>query len=71
MQAFSTKVFYNEETDYFEQVFACGVPSSGGALQREGGGGGGRGGSSLATPSFSSTSMSTLYLTDDCMGSVS
>ena len=68
LQVFSSKVFYNGDTGYFEQVFTGGIPG------REGlgrGGGGGKGGSCFVTPSASSTSMSTLYLTDDCMGPVS
>ena len=68
MQAFSRKVFYNEEKGYFEHVLGSGFPSNG-----EGGIGQGGGKTEWATqlPISSTTSMSMLYLTDDCIGDVS
>ena len=79
-QAFSTKLFFNEDTGHFEQVLWTSSTSNGGRRlgeERERGDRGvrgrGRGEEDLLATSaaYSSTSLSMLYLTDDCMGAVS
>ena len=69
MQVFSSKVFYNKDTSYFEQVLGGDSGIDGVervVLERREG----RGSLFLQSAVLSTTSMSSLYLTDDFVGHV-
>ena len=61
LQIFPSKIVYNEETRYFETV----LPNSGCEVAERIGWRGD------VSDVFSTTSMSTMFLTDDCIGDVS